>query len=316
MKIAVLFPGYGNQYVGMAKDLYDEFRIVQEYFEEASNCLDINFVKLCFASSDTDLAQMHNAYTALFLVSCSLYSLLKEQGLQSDIFVGYNTGDYAALYAAGSITFPDGLYLLNKLAQQYESFLVQENVALLQIEGLSTLDVEKACKKYAKKNAPVSIAIYQADTIHVVGGSKDVVDQLKEDLCNNKSIVCSSVPLAVGLHSSLMGPVVEQFKMYLEKVDFKDIHTPCIGSQAELLNSGEMIKKYIVDSVQMPLHWHKIMDSLGGYSIIIEVGPGNQLSTLARAQYPDKIILSIQSKEDLEILSSYLSKHEDDSENI
>ena len=45
MKVGMLFPDYGSQYVGMAKELYDSSRVMQELFEEASNCLNINFVK-------------------------------------------------------------------------------------------------------------------------------------------------------------------------------------------------------------------------------------------------------------------------------
>ena len=79
MKIALLFPGYGSQFVGMGKELYDEYRIVQEYFEEASHVLNNNFVKLCFASSDVELSKMVNAYTSLFLVgSISLCSAKRE----------------------------------------------------------------------------------------------------------------------------------------------------------------------------------------------------------------------------------------------
>ena len=59
MKIMMLFPDYGKQFVGMGKDLYDTSRIVQEYFEEASHCLDENFVKLCFASSEQEIKKMH-----------------------------------------------------------------------------------------------------------------------------------------------------------------------------------------------------------------------------------------------------------------
>ena len=69
MKVGMLFPGYGSQFVGMGKELYDDSRIIQEYFEEAANCLNINFVKLCFAASDAELARMENAYPALFLLS-------------------------------------------------------------------------------------------------------------------------------------------------------------------------------------------------------------------------------------------------------
>jgi [acyl-carrier-protein] S-malonyltransferase len=72
MKVAMLFPGYSSQFVGMGKELYDEYRVVQEFFEEASNCLNLNFVKLCFASSDAELSKVHKAYPAMFLVSTSI----------------------------------------------------------------------------------------------------------------------------------------------------------------------------------------------------------------------------------------------------
>src|SRR5690349_16803857 len=101
MKIGVVFPGYGSQYVGMGKEFYDHFRVVQEYFEEASNCLDANFVKLCFAASDQELSEITNAYTAIFLTEVALYGVLVEQGVKVDQVAGLCIGRYAALFAAG-----------------------------------------------------------------------------------------------------------------------------------------------------------------------------------------------------------------------
>src|SRR5579872_2345677 len=101
MKIALLFPGYGSQYVGMGKELYDEYRIVQEYFEEASNCVNINFVKLCFASSDSEISKLVNAYTSLFVIGGAVSALLKEHGIVPDVVAGYNNGEITALFAAG-----------------------------------------------------------------------------------------------------------------------------------------------------------------------------------------------------------------------
>src|SRR5437870_3091921 len=107
MKIAMIFPGYGAQFVGMGKELYDESRVIQEYFEEAYNCSNLNFIRLCFASSDSELSQISNAYTSIFLLSCSLSELLKENNIKPDLVAGYGIGYFAAIFASGAITFPD-----------------------------------------------------------------------------------------------------------------------------------------------------------------------------------------------------------------
>ncbi len=314
MKKAILFPGYGSQYVGMAKELYDESRIMQEYFEEAANCLDTNFVKLCFASSDSDVTQAPAAYTSIFLVSCSIYSLIKDRGIVADLVAGYNTGEYAVLYASGSITFPDGLYLLNKLAQQYQSFLETADVATMRVDGLSTDELQKICKKVSKKGAQVTIGIYQADTVHIVSGHRVAIDELRLKVCEQETVNCFDPGLQVGLHSSLMNPVIDQFKMYLEKVDFKDPVIACMDSQARLLATGEQVKENVIDSIHMPIYWNRVLDSLVGYDMIIQVGPGDQLSALAKEKYPDKLIITVQTRQDFEELTPYLSKDESDTE--
>ena len=97
MKIGMLFPGYGSQFVGMAKDLYDDSRTVQEYFEEASSCLDINFIKLCFASSDAEISQPMHAYLSLFLVQSALSALLTKAGIAPTLVAGYGIGQFAAI---------------------------------------------------------------------------------------------------------------------------------------------------------------------------------------------------------------------------
>ena len=122
-RVGVVFPGYGEQFIGMGKDLYDHSRIVQEYFEQAAGSVDINFVKLCFASSDVELCKMANAYTSLFLMGACVQAILKESGIEPDIVAGYNNGESAALFSAGCFSLPDGLYLLNKFSSFYQEFI-------------------------------------------------------------------------------------------------------------------------------------------------------------------------------------------------
>jgi hypothetical protein len=102
LKVGFLFPGYGSQYIGMGKNLYDNFRIVQDFFEDASSCLDINFVKLCFASSDSEISKLHNAYFSIFLISYSTASLIKsELDIDISLVSGFQFGEYCAMSYAG-----------------------------------------------------------------------------------------------------------------------------------------------------------------------------------------------------------------------
>lgn len=116
-KIGMIFPGYGSQFIGMGKELYDNSRIVQEYVEEASNCLNSNVVKLCFASSEAELRKPLNAATALFVTGGALSAVVKDMGIPLSIVSGFDYGLYSALHAAGCLNFPDGLYLLSKYTQ-------------------------------------------------------------------------------------------------------------------------------------------------------------------------------------------------------
>src|SRR5438132_11488028 len=160
MKIALLFPGYGSQFVGMGKELYDEYRVVQEYFEEAGHVLNNNFVKLCFASSDVELSELVNAYTSLFLVGACVYAVLKEHGIEPDVVAGYNNGESAALFAAGCFSLPDGLYLLNKFCSFYQEIVDGMEVDAMHVTGVTTTELEAICKKVSDDEHKVFIAIY------------------------------------------------------------------------------------------------------------------------------------------------------------
>ncbi len=312
MKIAMIFPGYGSQYVGMAKELYDEHRIVQEYFEEASNCLPINFVKLCFASSDAEMAQMNHAYPALFLVSCSLYALLKQEGIQPNLVTGFNQGEYAALFAVGSITFPDGLYLLNKYSTFYQDFLNDTSVDMFRVNGVSKEALEEFCAKASKKTHHAAIAIYYSDTNFAVAGTQTAIGFVRE-LISKKfpEAKISGLQKEMGLHTPFIESVAHNFKIYLEKVDFKDPQVPLIsGIDGRLVSTGAEIKDRIAAQISSPIFWQRVADVLAAHDLIIEVGPGTQMSELIKQTYPDANIISVNNKADIEKIKSLMPKPE------
>lgn len=305
MKVALLFPGYGSQFVGMGKELYDEHRIVQEYFEEASNCLNINFVKLCFASSDVEISKMTNAYTSLFLIGSAIAALLKEQGIHANCFAGYNNGEAAALYAAGCFSFPDGLYLLSKFCSLYREMTQDASFDALRVRGITSEELEAICSVIAPENGVARVALYNDQKDHIVTGNSDAIVAVRDVITENIDVKVSHVGIEVGMHSFLINQVTDQFKLYLEKVDFNTIDVPFISSSdGAVLMHGQDLKNHFIESFNSPLFFTHIVDRLQAYDCIVIAGPGDHLLRIITEKYPKKKVLSVIKGADIELVKT------------
>ncbi len=306
-KIAMVFPGYGSQFVGMAKDLYDESRLVQEHFEQASNCLDNNFIKLCFASSDVELSKMHNTFPALFLVGASIFDVLKQEGIKPDIVAGYNTGHYAAMYASGSLSLPDGLYLTNKYALLYREYLDNNKLEVLNVSGIEAYQLEKLCKKYSTKVKKAHIALYKTKKAHVIIGSKEIVDTINREVMDLEGVT-ESIGAEIGLHSDELQEVANSFSMYCEKVDFKDSQIPLLSSHDvnEVVLSS-LMKTSAIEHIVKPVLWMSVIEKLSSYDLFIEIGPGTYLRDMMKEQYPKINAISINKLEDIQELKKIIN---------
>lgn len=311
MKIGMLFPDYGSQYVGMAKELYDTSRIMQEYFEEASNCLAINFVKLCFASSDLELSIPSNAYTSLFLVSSALAAMLKDRGIEPSFVAGCGIGDFAAIRTAHGISLPDGLYFLSKYAHFYQEFFSSLQLSALRIKNISSAIIERECSVLSNEAQEVHISIWYAQDDCLISGDKDTVLMLKESIIKNYTgQQISEVSFKGGLHSSRMNSVVAQLLMYLEKIDFHDTSAEVVASvDVRLLNKGALIRDYIIEQIRQAIRWDDVINHLSAWDIIVEIGPGIFFKDNLAEKYPDKPYFTINDQRDIDLLADYVDKN-------
>jgi [acyl-carrier-protein] S-malonyltransferase len=286
----------------MGKELYDEYRIVQEYFEEASSCSNVNFVKLCFASSDVDLSKLANAYMSLFLVGSSVFALLKEQGITPDIVTGYNNGEMTALFAGGCFSLPDGLYLLNKFCTFFEETLDQMDVTVLHVLGKTKKELEDSIDKIGKKKE-ISFAFYDGEKDFIVVGLSDAISALHGALESDEMVTLDYLASESGLHSHFMKDVIEQFKIYLEKVDFKDLTIPMIsGIDGAEVVKGEDIKERFVRHFTSPVKFDAVLAALKDYDLIIVATPALRMGKIIKEYYPEKNIVTIEKKADIEAL--------------
>lgn len=309
MKTALLFPGYGSQFIGMGKEFYNESRIVQEYFEQASNCLDTNFVKLCFASSDIELGKMNKAYTALFLVGSAISALLKEAVIPIDIVAGYNSGEYTALFAAEGINFVDGLYLLHKLSGLYQDIINKSDIHSLYVSGVAFQDLATLCALVNTEGEYAAIAMYATKITYIVSGSMKAIEEIKKKVVSlYDQAKCHGASVENGLVAPVFTEVVNQFKMYLEKVDFNDLKIPLLSClDGTFVESGALAKHHIIEHINSPVRWDKIMESCSEVDLIIAMCPSTELSTMLTAMYPEKKVVAVNKSADIDLIKNIIS---------
>ena len=313
MKIGMIFPGQGSQYLGMGKEFFDNERIVQEFFEEACVCLDKNFIKLCFASSDRDLVETTNAQTSIFLVSAAISTLLKQKyGIEPSLVAGHSLGEYSAIFAAGAISFPDGLYLLKKRSQFMDEATKECPGTMLAVIGISYERVQRICEQYDDPDDTIRVAqVVNFNTPRqvVISGTSRELQNIKEDI---ETFGGRAIMLNVGgaFHSRLMNRAEKKFAPYLIKVDFSSLRIPLVNNvAAEEITSAEQVQESLVKQTSSPILWWQAMQYFQDCDVIVEVGPNNKYGRMLQLEWPDKCIISVNSQKDIEQLLTHLESH-------
>lgn len=307
MKVAIVFPGYGSQSLGMGKSLYDDERLVQEYFEEASACLNRNFVKLCFASSQEQLALIANAYPALLLLGYATYRVLLQEGVSPHLVAGENIGAFTAFACAGAMSFPDALFIINQYAQMYEQFLKDNDVAMISIVGGDHKKIEALCKKASNEEFSAQVAVYRADLSVLVSGHTPAIDSLKQMLDEDDDLSYQDEDCGHELHSALMQPVVDQLLPQLNLIDIKESRVPIMrATDGALISDRTDIVQTLIDRIVQPIHLDYMVKAVSGFDLIIQVGPGDEMAQLLAKKYPKKWIFSVNERSDINEIKKYL----------
>ncbi len=304
MKSGIIFSGYGSQWVGMGKELYDRERVVQEYFEEAATCLNLNFVKLCFASSDADLAKISHAYTSLFLLGACSAGLLRSRGIPFELVGGTDMiGWYSALFAAESISLPDGLYILNKWAQLYEEFLITAHVGGLLITGMPLKRVEEYVAPYPE------LAIARTDlTAIMVTGSLAQLEELEAELRAVKRVKVRQADLGMGLHMEVAEQLGQQLASYLEKIDLKAPKVPLISPvTGRIITSVHQIHAVVQQLVMRPLAIDKVIKKLCKLPLLYVAVPSHKTKELlvdcrAKAGFAPESLVTMETVAEFDAL--------------
>ena len=301
-KTAFLFAGQGAQKLGMARDLYDQYPIVKETYDQASRVLGYDLRDL-IDQDEEKLNQTRYTQPAILTTSVAIYRLLVEKGLQPDMVAGLSLGEYSALVAAGSLDFEDAVALIAKRGQFMETAAPAGTGKMVAVMNTDVALIEEACQKASDKGY-VKPANYNTPAQIVIGGDVAAVDAAVDYL--KEAGAKRLIPLNVSgpFHTALLQPASEKLALELETVDFQEFQIPLVGNTEAKVMEKEQIKSLLARQVMEPVRFYESIDTMKelGLTKVIEIGPGKVLSGFLKKIDKNIEVLAVEDEASLQAL--------------
>ena len=304
---SVIFPGQGSQTIGMGKEFFEKFELVKELFKEADNILNIPLSKIILEGPKNDLDLTINTQPAIFLISYSIYNVIKKEFnidlSKAKYFAGHSLGEYSALSCSGYLNFSDTLKLLRARGDAMQNAVPKGEGGMLAVLG-STIDKIEKILNENKEKFKTEIANDNSEGQLVLSGKNNEIDKLIEVLKSN-NIKNIKLPVSAPFHCQLMNKATEIMKNEIEKVNFGDSKNILISNVTgeEILNKDQL-KILLIQQIENRVRWRESVIYMinKGINHFIEIGPGKVLSCLVKRINKDVKINTINSESDIKNL--------------
>ena len=299
MKKVFLFPGQGSQFVGMAKDLFDEFQFAKDRFRKAENILGYNLAEIAFEGPDDILKQTQFTQPSIFVHSIIINDFLSSKGIFPSAVAGHSLGEFSALVSAQVLTFEDALSIVKVRAGEMAKAGNLHPGSMAAILGADENQLETICNQSgivvpANLNAPGQV---------VISGE---IDAVTNAISTAKEIgIRRALPLNVSgaFHSPLMTSARVPLLEALDSVNFNDAKIPVYQNvNAEPVTKADELKSNILKQLESPVRWSEIISNMSrdGFTSFLEVGPGKVLQGLNKRILAEHESSSIGTKDQLE----------------
>jgi [acyl-carrier-protein] S-malonyltransferase len=279
-KTAFLFPGQGAQYIGMGKQIAEEYKSARIIFEQASEALGFDMEKLVFEGEEETLKITENTQPAIVTASVACLQPLLERGIRPDYTAGLSLGEYSAHVASGTMNFKTAVSLVRKRGKYMQEAVPLGLGTMAAILGLSAEDVVECCKE-ASAVGIVEPANFNCPGQISIAGEIKAVEKAME-LCTAKGAK-RAILLAVSapFHCSMLKPAGEKLAAELQNVQLGKIQIPLVANTtAGIVKSAEEAKELLIRQVSSPVLWEDSVKRMleDGVDTFVEIGPGKVLS--------------------------------------
>lgn len=301
-KIAFVFPGQGAQYVGMGKELAENFEIANDIFKKASDSLGYDMKKLCFEGPEKELKKTENTQPSILTASIAAYEVLKKHGYTPDMVAGLSLGEYSALVASDVMSFEDAVRVVKARGKYMQEEVPLGVGTMAAFIGLEREKVLEACKK-ALEFGVVEPANFNSPIQIVVSGEVKAVEKAVEigkELGAKKAMVLN---VSAPFHSSMLKGAGEKLEVELNKVELNDFSYPVVANvTGEYYDSISSVKGLLVKQVSNSVLWEDSVRRMidDGVDTFVELGPGKALSGFIKRISRDVKILNVEDITSLE----------------
>jgi len=306
MRLGIIFPGQGSQYIGMAKDFYEKFTESKNIIDKANVALGYDLKKIMFEGPEDELKITYNTQPALLTSSIAIWEVIKDK-LNPVAFAGHSLGEYTALVAAGSINFDDAVKAVHNRGKFMQEAVPVGVGAMAAVLGGNLDKIKNLCKDIAIGGKVVEPANYNCDGQLVVAGHAGAVDEFISRIKETGAKRAVKLPVSAPFHCSLMKPAQDKMKDYLETFNIKDIDIPVYNNvDAEKESKKEVIKDALVRQVSGAVRWTELIENMieDGIDTFIEVGAGSVLTGLVKKINKNVTVFNISTVEDLNKMES------------
>jgi [acyl-carrier-protein] S-malonyltransferase len=291
MKMAVLFPGQGSQYPGMA-DPWSSHPAGRAVLEEASDALGWDVIEAC--RDEGQLADTAVVQPALFACDLAAFRVLEEEGVRFAAAAGHSLGEFAALVAAGVTDFRPTLHAVVERGLAMHEAAEAAPGAMTALVGISPQDAAEICR-IAGRGDVLMVANENSPKQTVVSGSVAAIEQA-EDLARSRRARVVRLNVAGAFHSPLMRPALDRVRAAIARLSFQAPRFPVVPNASgrpvqHPAALRDLLSRHLVSRVK----WERSIRAMAqtGIEIFVEGGPGDVLAKLAKRCVPGTRAVSI-----------------------
>tara|TARA_Y100000590_G_C15700635_1_gene1006642 strand:+ start:57 stop:989 length:933 start_codon:yes stop_codon:yes gene_type:complete len=307
----IVFPGQGSQYVGMARDFYENFSSAKEVFDIVEDSTKIRVKQIIFENNENLLDITKYTQICIYTASMAIFNVFKElisdkTFLDLKFVLGHSLGEYSALTASNTFDIFTCSELLKIRGDLMQNAFKENQSGMAAVIGLNCASLEKIIKE---NSINVEIANDNTPNQVVISGIIEDIKSSEEILINNgaKKIIILNVSAA--FHSKIMKKAEEKMHNYLSKIKFND---PIYSVISNFSGKDSKDKSIIYESLSKQMSNRvKWVDSIKNLLLkkeknIIEIGPGQVLTGIIKRISNEFNHYNLNEIKDIEILKNEL----------